>query len=64
MSLLVSVDVFDKTLLVDTPVWEFVGLIGVRTSGRALEGSPALGGVWLSPTVHFTSDVAQYFSIS
>ena len=64
MSLLVSAEVFDWTLLVDTPVCESVGLIGFRTSGRALEVSPALGGVLLSPTVHFTSDVAQYFSIS
>lgn len=45
MSLLVLTEVFDWTLLVDTPVCESVGLIGFRTSGRALEVSPALGGV-------------------
>ena len=64
VSLLVSADVFDKTLLVDTPVCEFVDLIGFRTSGRALEVSPALRGDRSAPTMHFTSDVAQYFSIS
>ena len=45
VSLLVLTEVFDWTLLVDTPVCESVGLIGFRTSGRALEVSPALGGV-------------------
>ena len=64
LGLFMSADVFDWILLVDTPVCKFVDLIGFRTSGRALEVSPALRGDRSAPTMHFTSDVAQYFSIS
>ena len=42
VSLLVSIDVLDRALLVDTPICKFIGLIDFRTSGRALEVSPAL----------------------
>ena len=64
MSLLVSADVVDKTLLVDTPVCEFVDLIGFRTSGRAAEGKSGARSGRRSALGAFTSDVAQYFSIS